>query len=272
MKTLLKVLLGLAVIGAAILALVFWMTAGLPRAADQFFTHIAANDYAAALAMTTPDFRASTDKAALEEFARGNGLDGYKSASWSSRSMNNNVGELEGSLTVRDGVIPVKLTLVKSQGEWRVQNVRKADAGMHTDSGATSNAPTTRVDTTAPTPTGPDAEEQQLLVSSTLDAFSESINANDFSVLHNIGSTRFREEVSVDKLREAFAGFVDQKIDLSILGTLAPTIDASSGVQSDGNLQLTGSYDTQPSGVRFDLLYEWEDEQWWLININVKVE
>jgi hypothetical protein len=116
MKTFLKVMLGLAFLGASFVALIFWMTAGLPRAADQFFTLIAANDYDAALAMTTPDFRASTDRAALEAFARSNGLDGYKSASWSSRSTDNNAGQLEGNLVVADGVIPVSVNLVKHEG------------------------------------------------------------------------------------------------------------------------------------------------------------
>lgn len=270
MKTLLKVLLGLAVFGAIVVALVFWMTSGLPRAADQFFTHIAANEYDAALAMTTPDFRASTDKAALEAFARSNGLDGYKSASWSSRSMDNSVGQLEGTLTVAGGSIPIKVTLVKDDGEWHIQNVRKADAGMDVDSGTAPSAPATEVDTTAPA--APSAEEQQQLVADTLGAFAESVNADDFSVLHNVGSTRFREQVSVEKLHETFVGFVEQKIDLSVLATKTPSIDASSGIQPDGNLHLTGSYDTEPSRVYFDLLYELEDEQWWLININVKVE
>jgi hypothetical protein len=271
MKTLLKVLLGLAVFGAIVVALVFWMTSGLPRAADKFFTHIAANEYDAALAMTTPDFRASTDKAALEAFARSNGLDGYKSASWSSRSMDNSVGELEGTLTVAGGSIPIKVTLVKDDGEWHIQNVRKADAGMDVDSGSAPSAPATEVDTTAPA-AAPSAEEQQQLVAGTLSAFAESVNADDFSMLHGTGSTRFREQVSVDKLHETFAGFVEQKIDLSVLDTLTPGIDASSGIQPDGNLHLTGSYDTKPSGVHFDLLYELEDGQWSLININVKVE
>lgn len=113
MKTFMKILLGLAVAGAGVLGLVFWMTADLPKAADGFFTRIAAKDYDGALALTTPDFRASTDRAGLEAFARSNGLEGYKSASWSSRSINNNTGTLEGTLTVAGGVVPVTVTLVK---------------------------------------------------------------------------------------------------------------------------------------------------------------
>jgi hypothetical protein len=268
MKTLLKVLLGLAVFGAVVIALVFWMTAGLPRAADQFFTHIAAKDYDAAMAMTTADFRASTDKAALQSFAQSNGLEGYRSASWSSRSVNNNVGVLEGSLTVADGVIPIAVNLVKNDGEWQVQNVRKSEAGV----AAVSNVSTTAPAPESATADAPDAATQQQMVADTLSAFAKSVNGDDFSVLHDTGSTRFREQVSAEKLRESFAAFVEQKIDLSVLEAMTPNIDAVSGIQPDGTLHLTGGYDTKPSRAYFDLLYELEEGQWGLTNINVKVE
>ncbi len=264
MKTFLKIMLGLAVLVAGFVGLIFWMTAGLQRAADQFFKHIAANDYDAALAMTTPDFRANTDRAALEAFARSNGLDGYKSASWTSRSTDNNAGLLKGTLIVADGAVPVSVNLVKHEGEWKIQNVHKADAGVSTDS---DTAPATKV-STAP---APDADEQQQLVAATFRAFAESINADDFGTLHGIGSSRFKEQVGVDKLRESFSGFVEQKVDLSILESMTPMLDASSGVGADGTLRLLGNYDTSPSRTAFDLLYEREDEQWRLININVQV-
>ena len=87
MKTFLKILFGLALGGAAIVAVVFWATAGLPDAADGFFKKVAAKDFEGALALTTSDFRASTSADALATFAHSNGLDGYASASWSSRSI-----------------------------------------------------------------------------------------------------------------------------------------------------------------------------------------
>jgi hypothetical protein len=264
MKTFLKVMLGLAVLGVGFIALIFWVTASLPRAADQFFKHIAANDYDAAMAMTTPDFRASTDRAALEAFVRSNGLDGYKSASWTSRSMDNNAGMLEGSLIVTDGAIPIAVNLVKHEGEWKIQNVRKADAGVSTDSGPAPASPVSTVP-------APDAGEQQQLVADTLSAFAESINTGDFGPLHEIGSSRFKDQVGVEKLRESFSGFVEQKVDLSILESMTPMLDASSGVGPDGTLRLIGNYETSPSRTAFDLLYEREDAQWRLININVEV-
>lgn len=272
MKTLMKVLLGLALGGAAIVAVVFWATAGLPEAADGFFKKLAAKDYPGALALTTADFKASTSADALAEFARSNGLDGYSSASWSSRSIDGSTGKLEGSLAITGGgVVPVSVTLVKSDGQWLVQNVEKATAGLSTSSTDTRPAAAPKADV-ATTPVLPSADEQRALVKETLSAFAQSVNADDFSILHATLATPFQEQVSVEQLRESFAEFVDEEIDLSVLDPLTPELDAQSGFDEDGALLLVGSYPTEPSEVGFTLRYVNEADQWRLLKINVKVD
>lgn len=272
MKTLLKVLLGLALGGAAIVAVVFWATAGLPEAADGFFKKLAAKDYPGALALTTADFKASTSADALAEFARSNGLDGYASASWSSRSIDGSTGKLEGSLTVTDGgVVPVSVTLVKSDGQWLIQNVEKSAAGLSTSSTDTSPEAAPKADV-PPTPALPSEDEQRALVKETLSAFAQSINADDFSILHATLATPFQEQISVEQLRESFAEFVDEEIDLSVLDSLTPELDAQSGFDVDGALLLVGSFPTEPSKVGFTLRYVSEADQWRLLKINVKVD
>ncbi len=264
MKTLLKVLLGLALAGAGIVAFVFWLTADLPRAADQFLGRIAAGDYDGALALTTPDFRANTDRAGLEAFARGNGLDGYRSASWSSRSIDNNVGKLEGTLTLASGAIPVTMTLVKGDAGWQVQNLSKAAAGARIDEGraAEADAP--------PAVKAPDADTQRELIAGTLQALADSINGQDFSILHSHAASRFQAAASPERLAEVFDEFVQQEVDLSVLQSLQPEIEKSA-VGADAILHLGGYYDTQPSRTHFDLQYEREGDAWKLIEIDVQV-
>lgn len=278
MKTFLKILLGLAIAGAGVVALVFWLTADLPRAADQFFTLIAKKDYAGALALTTPDFRASSDQAALEAFAQSSGLDGYRSATWSSRAIENNVGKLEGTITVADGgVIPVSMQLVKADGQWRIQRLDKSSAGLSTRSSNAADAPPATAPPepaaeATPNAVAPVVAEQERLVSDTMALFAESVNANDFTALHAAASSRFQEQVPVEKLQESFAGFVADEVDLSALSGLTPQLDAQSGVDGDGILHLLGDYETQPSAVQFDLSYEQEDQLWRLVNIHVTVK
>lgn len=134
MKTVMKVLLGLVLLVSGCVGVVFWATSELPKTADAFFTAVAREDYDAAMAMTTADFKASTSAADLQAFAEENGLRGYRDASWSSRSIENDTGALEGTLSMADGSgLPVTVQLVKSDAGWRIQNVRKAEAGLQDD-------------------------------------------------------------------------------------------------------------------------------------------
>ena len=272
MKTLLKVLLGLALGGAAVVAVVFWATAALPDAADAFFKKLAAKDYIGALALTTANFQASTSSAALAEFASSNGLDRYASASWSSRSIESGTGTLRGSLSLTDGgVVPISVVLVKTQGQWLIQNVEKSAAGL------TTSAPTTRPEAATkaddpPAPPLPSANEQRALVRATLIAFAQSVNADDFSILHETLATPFQEQISAEQLRDSFAEFVDEQIDLTVLEPLTPELDAQSGFDEDGALLLVGSFPTEPSKVGFNLRYVSEADHWRLLQINVKVD
>lgn len=270
MKTFLKILFGLALGGAAIVAVVFWATAGLPDAADGFFKKVAAKDFEGALALTTPDFRASTSADALATFAHSNGLDGYASASWSSRSISSNVGTLEGSLTMTDGgAVPVSVRLVKSNGQWLVQNVEKSPAGVGTTAaGKAVEAPAEA----SAAPTLPSVDAQRALVKDTLTAFAQSVNGDDFVILHETLAAPFQQQVSAEQLRESFAEFVDEEIDLSILDSLTPDLGEQSGFDKDGALRLVGSFPTEPSKVMFDLRYVTENDQWRLLQINVKVD
>lgn len=259
MKTLLKILLGLIAFVMVAAGVAFWATSDLPKAADGFFSKIAAGDYDGAMTMTTPDFRASTDRQALEAFVRSQGIDGYRSASWSSRSIENNLGKLEGNLNVADGgLIPITVQLVKADGEWRIQNLRKPDAGIATSASASA-------------PALPSVHRQQRLVADTLDLFAQGVQAGDFSALHRSASEPFQRQIGVERLREAFASFVEQQIDLGMLGKLEPRIDASSGMLENGLLRLVGDYPGGPDVLLFDLKYAPQDGDWRLIEIDVKV-
>lgn len=279
MKTLLKIVLGLVVVVGAGIGLVFWLTADLPRAADAFLTRIAANDYDGALALTTPDFRASTDRAALEAFARSNGLDSYKSATWTSRQIENSSGQLEGTLTLASGEVPISISLVKDDGGWKIQKLNKAAAGLSPAPAPATPAPEAKPEPASEAPAAeesaagdmPDEAAQQQLVADTLHAFAASINGDDFGILHQTAAQPFQDQISVDTLRTQFEGFVEEKVDLSVLDTLTPAIDSSSAIDANGILHLTGSYPTKPSRVNFDLQYMQEDGEWKLVSINVQV-
>jgi hypothetical protein len=128
-----SVLGALAVCGSGVVLLVN-MFSGMTEAADQFFVALKAHDYPAARDLMAEEFRANTTDEQLAALVERSALTSYKAAHWSSRSMRNDRGRLEGSLeTETGGSIPMQLSLVKEGGRWRVYALHKPAAGIDGD-------------------------------------------------------------------------------------------------------------------------------------------
>jgi len=130
-KTVFIVLGSLAAVAAAIVAFVFYATSGMTGAADDFFDRARAGSYDEVYALTSAELQNTTDAEQLASFIKANRFDQVAETSWSSRSIESNVGKLEGSLTLDDGgVIPVELQLVNEDDGWKVSFIKLQEAGL----------------------------------------------------------------------------------------------------------------------------------------------
>lgn len=258
MKKLLAVIGVLVVLAIIAVVLVFQFTSGLPTAVDEFFGKVKAKDFSAAYKLTAKEFQASTAQEQLSRFLTESELMNYAKASWSSRSISGNQGELEGSIeTTNGGVVPLKVTLVKEQGAWKILSIKKAGAGLFTDT-LKSELP-------------PDQELKQL-VKTTMQHFALAINARDFGDFHKHISNLWQAQISKDKLLDIFKTFSEQNIDLTVLQPLEPAFSEKPSVNADGVLIMKGKYATQPSVTTFELKYITEQNRWKLVGIDVSVK
>ena len=132
-KILLGLVAGFGVFVGAIVAVVFWATAGLIEPIDRQIAALKAGDMAAAYAETSQAFRQATPLESFVSF-----VDIYPilkdvaSRSFSSRSFKNELGSVEGTLTSSSGgVVPVTYQLVKEQGAWKIMHIKlDAPAGV----------------------------------------------------------------------------------------------------------------------------------------------
>jgi hypothetical protein len=75
--------------------------------------------------------RKVTNADELAAYIKANRFDQVADTSWSSRSFENNVGSVEGTLTLDDGgVVPVTMELVKEGEEWKVSYIELGKAGV----------------------------------------------------------------------------------------------------------------------------------------------
>ncbi len=272
-KGCLVTLASLTVFAAIVLFVALKMTGPVVEAADQFFADIGAGRIQEAYNRTSDDFRSQTSEQEFANWAAGHGLDRFESTSWSSRNMENNDGRVEGTVTLKSGEeLPVIAVLVHQNEAWRIHGVEFQAAGTPTTQQTTSTPEVTTETKTPPSPGNVTLEDARVLALGTLLAFNHAVVTQEFESFHQDLAAPFQGQYSPEQLQEAFQPFFDQGIDIAPIIDVEPTFNRPPAVNSNGYLELSGTFPTQPSQVKFDLQYLEEDGEWRLIDINVNVE
>jgi hypothetical protein len=256
-KALIGILLGIVLI-VIIVAAVFYLTADVTRSGDSFLALIRDGNAKDAYQSTSREFQAATSQDQFMAFLKSSTIADYESAAWSSRSISDNIGELEGSIkTKAGGVVPVKMKFVKERGKWKLLSIEKASAGIVAEA--------------TPASVPADAELAAMSNNSVL-MLARAINYNDFGSFYSSISKIWQNQTTADALKENFKSFVDQKIDLTVIEGKNPEFSEKASIDGSGRLILTGFYLVPPAKINFTLKYIKEEKQWELVGINVSQE
>ena len=115
----------------------------------------------------------------------------------------------------------------------------------------------------------PSDNEQEILIRTTLMTFNDANLTGNYSVLRDKASKPFREQLSVQKLGDAFKAFQDKRVNLESI--VAADMDAGNKatIDADGVLNLKGKFKDDEKRIRFDLKFVHEVGAWKLVGINV---
>jgi hypothetical protein len=247
--------LGAVLIGfAGLFALVWRLTAGLASTADEFFLALKAQDFAKAKTYLAEDFRASTSDEQLRQFVTRSALANYASASWTSRSIQNTEGTLQGVVTTASGgSIPMSISLVREGGGWKIYALHKLDAGLQVDDQSQ-----------------PSEADQRRLVQATTHDFADAIARHDFAMLYDNSASIWRRQTNPADLEKAFENLAASGADFRALNQLSPKIEAA---KYDGSvLVMQGTYPTTPKTFSYTYRYVYENIDWRLVGIKVNVD
>lgn len=127
-------------------------------------------------------------------------------------------------------------------------------------------------------PEMPSADQQTSLVKQTLSDFKKGVDSGDFSALVKSGSKELQAQVPAEKMKAAFQQMIDKK---DVVGPILDDAESQSPqfngtpaiTEQSGNylLNLAGSFPTDPAKTNFDFQYVWQDSQWKLLKIEVKM-
>ncbi len=160
---------------------------------------------------------------------------------------------LQGSYPLPHSAVQFRLKYVNEKSAWKLMGI-KVDVKP-------SDAPG-RV---------PNEQDARALALESLLAFNRAVQAKNFTTFHRQIAAVWREQITPEELRKAFAPFIEQEVDISPIAGLQPVFDPAPGFDENGFLLLQGHYPTTPSKVAFKLRYIQEAGQWQLVNIAVNV-
>lgn len=243
-------------------------TRGVAKSANEFFTLIKDGKFDQAYNSTAKEFQASTSLEVFTQFLEMTTLKDFSKARWTTRSINNNLGKLIGSIQTREGgTIPVEIDLVKEEGRWKILSLTRKAAGLREKEPAEA--------ITSQPAAGKEIPSEETLTSvinETISLLGAGINQNDFNDFYGHISKLWQSQTDEPSLKMAFREFMEKKIDLTIVQGQTPVLSEAPYIDQDGVLRLKGYYPTQPYIVQFDLGYLYEHPQWKLISINVSTK
>jgi hypothetical protein len=290
MKKLLKIIMGIVVFIILVVVLVFYLTGDMVDTADSFFKAVKQNDIAKARGYLAEEFKAATDEKALKDFLSSNALLKFKETSWGERQISGSRGELNGSVnTETGGTVPVKLTLVKESGAWKIYSLQKPTAGLTSKEEPGTSQQPGLVSTSKEEPSGsqkpalvltpkgaagtvPSHAEQIILAKKSMHDFAVSLKAKSMEHFRNNISNLWQRQFTTQKLNEAYGKIIEAELDLSVLDTLEPILYEEAQIDQDGVLILKGHYATQPSQVKFQQKFIKEGGVWKLIGFQFTLE
>ncbi|HBD09178.1 MAG TPA: hypothetical protein DCZ69_13040 [Syntrophobacteraceae bacterium] len=291
MKKTLKIVAGIAVFIILVVILVFYLTSNMVDTANSFFKAIKQNDLTKAQTYLAEEFKAATDEKALKGFLATSALANFRETSWGERQVSaGGRGELSGSVTTESGsTIPIKMTLVKERGEWKIYSLRRPEAGLTTkDESVTPQPPSAGVATKQEPATSqksplvltakeasrsmPGKPEQIALAKRSMHDFGVSLKAKSMEHFRNSVSNLWQQQFSTEKLNEAYGKVIEAELDLSALDTIDPILDEEPKIDKDGVLTLKGHYQTHPKQVYFQEKFINEGGAWKLLGFHFRFE
>ena len=99
----------------------------------------------------------------------------------------------------------------------------------------------------------PDPAFSAMLIKNTIIALNQANLTGNYSVLRELGTPAFQARNSTARLSEAFARMRRDRIDMSGIVLLAPTL--TSAQRRKDQLRLTGFFESKPIRIRFDAAY-----------------
>jgi len=254
---------------AVVLVVVLASGGGPARAAEKFLALVGQGKNVEAYNSADLALQAKMDKDKFGRVVTAMKLINFAAVEWNRKEEHGDEARLEGVLTLKDGkTAPVTLSLIRSEGTWRVSSLHNPPEAW-----APGFQPAANAVLTEPEPADihkvPSKPGLRYLSTETLLQFNDAIQAKSFDDFYeHFISQEWKKQITANQLVITYQAFIDNKIDISEIENLTPAFDMEPTVDERGYFIVNGSYPTTPP-VIFEITFVYEDDMWKVFHMRV---
>ena len=121
-------------------------------------------------------------------------------------------------------------------------------------------------------PSVPSEPAIELLIKQSLLSFNDANLTGNYTVFHSTLAETFRQQFTVERVRDAFRAFHDQQIDMAGILLHRHTLTKPASINATNGLELEGRFDTRPFNVVFVMQYVAATTgEWKLAGLNINL-
>lgn len=233
----------------AIIGVVFYATSGITDTADEFFAAAAEGDYDTANGLLSTQLQGELDRG-IRPFLAFNGIEKVVEKSWSSRSIENDVGRLEGTVTTAEGgKIALTMQFISENGEWKIDGIEIAPRGLQSGGGGMAI---------------PSVDEQERLIARATQGLMNTLRTDDFEGFNS----EWVNGMDPADLRAGLGALPQEVLDAMFM--TQPEFTPASALNERGFLVLDGVYRTDKGNFKFSYSFMDQGGQTKLIAMDIE--
>ena len=245
-----------------------------PAAATKsFFDHLAAKRLDAAFDETAVTFRYRQTSRDFAARVLDLGLDGCAVTNAGLPEINGKLARQSIRIRTNGGVsAPLVIRLTRAGNAWHVFAVKLP---VNHETGLSENL--FPRPSQGPEPTSvqdhplPDERAAAAMAKETMLRFHDAIQQKSFEDFYDGVARAWQRQLTLGMLSRTFEGFVAQRTNLIAIKGLDATLKFPPRIDSDGLLNIAGTYATDPHRIDFDIKYYYELPYWRPFGVSVRL-
>lgn len=100
-------------------------------------------------------------------------------------------------------------------------------------------------------------------------AIDHGMKTGNYTVLRDLGSSRFRKANPAARLAQVFGSLAAEQVDLLPIAVVDPMYTKAPALTPDNMIYMAGMFTIEPKSAAFEVLLELEDDQWRIFAIAI---